>query len=486
MKKAIFTTLAFVAIFGLFLVSCEKDESSKHHYTQEELDEIARQDSLKQIIPVDYVFTQTVNVPITDDYTGITVPLCNDMEKLLELFEYDTEAELVAALGTLEGGAQTGNEITFYAYNYSTKYEYSSPSTTNYFGHWFDANGDVCSWGDQAYLFCEKVDETTLDFQIAPFPSRPAVGTSYKIVEAMKYDTTSVAFLFTVNIVDEIPLVYPVTTLQGSSDYNAEGMQNSSYTATPVVIDADAIAAAIGCAAGDAEIYGVDASDDSLYIEGSTAEAPGYWFNATGDVCNWGDDACAVFANYDITNHLFNMGQFPGGTTVDQVYTVTIAFVNLDNLKQYNVTINYKVTENPYPDITEVTAVDTIAFSTTAALAGDYASTSHALDSVGIYNAIGCGPSAAKLYGVNATTDLLYVTGYTTSGSGYWFNASGDVTTWGTENGSVMWVDYLKADQTLTVGQFPEACLSGTTYSCVLAFVNEGKQANIRIEMTIE
>jgi len=494
MKRIIFNTIALLAMIGLFFVSCEKDDSQEHQYTEEELREIARQDSLKQIIPADYIFTQDLTIPLTDDYTGITLSLVADKDtaKLLELFEYNTVAELVLALGTLTDGVQSGNDITFYAYNFSTKYEYANPSTTNYFGHWFDANGDVCNWGDQAYLYCEKVDETTLDFQIACFPSRPVTGTTYKIVEAMKYDTTSVAFLFNVTIGDapeEPELVYPVTTIVGTETHDIDAEKNIDYAATPVSIDAAAIAAAIGIAPGDAEIYGIDASDDSLYIYGSTAEDPGYWFNATGDVCNWGDTLCAIYANYIIADQLFNVGQYPDGTAPGETYTVKIAFVNLDNLKQYNVIINVNITAGepePVDDYPKTTLEATIELelSVNAVGEGVWVDNLIALDSAAIQTAIGCGPSAADLYGISASTDSLYMDGFTAI-NGCWFNGDGDVAKWGSE-GLAMYAEYRPETYQIGVGQYPGACSPGDVYQCKLAFVNGNKRAEVVITMTIK
>ncbi len=40
MKKIITVALAFIAIFGMILVSCKPEESTKHEYTQEELDRL--------------------------------------------------------------------------------------------------------------------------------------------------------------------------------------------------------------------------------------------------------------------------------------------------------------------------------------------------------------------------------------------------------------------------------------------------------------
>lgn len=339
MKKQFLVPLAFLAIFSLLFVSCKKD-SQEHEYTEEELAEIRRQDSLKKIIPADYVLHQDISIPISAGYGGVTVTV--DSAKLLELFEYNTVAELVAALGTLEGDpkVQKGNDLTFYAYNYSTKYEYSGPSTTNSFGHWFDANGDVCNWGDQAYLFCEKQDTVSLKFTIGIFPERPPVGSVYHIVEAIKCDTTQVAILFNVTIAD---IFVPNTTVVGTQNIAFSAAVDTTYAATPQAIDAAAIQAGIGCTPQVATLYGINA-DGSLYVKGFTANN-GFWFDAAGNVCGWGDEGCAIYAEYDPTTQNINVGQFPKGTVVGQTYTARFGYVNLDNLKQYNVVLTMTVTQ---------------------------------------------------------------------------------------------------------------------------------------------
>jgi hypothetical protein len=485
MKKIILITLAFItASFGMMLVSCEKDESQKHHYTEEELKEIARQDSLKQLIPADYIFTQDVTVPLTDDYSGITVNLVEgkDTTKLLDSLGFNSISEIVTALGTLEGGVQVGNDITFFAYNYSTKYEYTSPSTTNYFGHWFDANGDICSWGDQAYLFLEKQDTFSMKFTLGMFPSRPTVGTTYHIVEAMKYDNYKVAFLFNVTIGEETPLVYPVTTIVGTQTLDLSEEQDNTYAPTPVAINASDIETAIGITPGSAELYGIDASDDSLYIEGYTANT-GYWYTKTGDVCNWGSAGVALFAEYNSTTQEFNVGQFPDSAAVGQTYTVKLAFVNLDNLKQYNIVINLTITQ-PAAVYPETTLELTLDLALTVPPNNDYTSTPLALDSAAIQAAIGCGPSAAVLYGVDGSTDSLNIGGLTAN-NGCWFNSAADVCAWGTAGCSIA-AEYVPATQVINVFQFPDACVSGTTYYARLAFVNGNKRAEVKVAMTIE
>jgi len=479
MKKILFSAMAVMAIVGLLFVSCDKD-SEEHEYTDEELAEIARQDSLKKIIPADYVFTQDVSIPVTAGYGGVTVNL-DTTGKLLELFEYASVPELVAALGTLSDGVQTGNDITFFAYNYSTKYEVTNPSTTNYFGHWFDANGDVCSWGDQAHLFCEKQDTFSLNCTIGIFPDRPVIGAKYHIVEAMKYDNYKVAFLFNVTITD---VVIPVTTVVGTQTIQFEAQQDATYAATALALDTASITSGIGCNPAEATIYGLNA-DGSLFMGGLTANN-GCWFSATGDVCHWGDEGCAIYAEYDPANQVINVGQFPDGTVVGQSYTVRLGFVN--NLLQYNVVITMTVTEPTEVTYPETTLEATINLALTVAAAGadQWFDNLLDLDSAAIQQAIGCGPSAATIYGVNATTDSLYVKlPLLTANNGCWFNAAGDVCKWG-DTGISMYVEYRATDKKIGFGQFPTACLPGTIYYGSLAFVNLDKRAEVVVAMTIQ
>jgi hypothetical protein len=484
MKKILFNLFVIVSIFStLFFVSCQKDESTEHKYTPEELAEIARQDSLKKIIPADYVFTQDVTLPWADNYDGITIKLCTDTAKLLELFDYKTVSELVAGLGTLVDGAQTGNDITFYAYNHSTKYEFAEPSTTNYFGHWFDANGDVCTWGDQALLYCEKTDTFSLNFTLGQYPSRPEIGSVYHIVEAMKYDTTSVAFLFNITIGPEKEIEVPVTTIVGTETVSFDAQQNNDYASVAAEFNVDAITAAIGINPAEAKLYGVNA-DGSLFVKPFTANN-GYWYTRTGNICSWGDPGCAFFAEYDAENQKVNVGQFPDSCVAGQTYTARLAFVNMDNLKQYTLSLAMTVTpaeQTGYPVTTLVTTLN-LALSV-AAQPTDYVDNVLSLDTVAIQTAIGVLPQNATLYGVNAATDSLVITGFT-GNNGYWYTAAGNVCAWGAE-GVAMYVEYRPDTREIGFGQFPGGCTSGTTYYGRLAFVNGDKRAEVKVAMTIQ
>jgi hypothetical protein len=486
MKKTVFILMAVIAIFGSVFISCEKDPTSqKHEYTDEELAEKHRQDSLRQIIPADYVFTKDVVLPYSENWVPVTVKMVDgkDTAKLLELMQYNTIAELVDGLGTLEGNppdlVQTGNDITFYAYNWSTKYEVNDPSSTNSFGHWFDANGDVTTWGNGQILYCEKTEGSTLEFNIGHLPGGPVVGDVYHIVEAMKYDTTSVAFVFNVTIAAAPPLEYPNTTVVGTQTFDLEEEINGDYVFDSIVIDAAAIQAAIGIAPGDATLYGLE-PDDSLHITGFTANN-GYWYNNAGDVCSWGNDGCALFAEYVPGSQAVHVGQFPGGVEGGTTYTVRLAFVNPDNLKQYNIVLHVSIVA-VYPETTLEASLE-LSDTVDAAGADQWIDNLQPLDSAAIEAAIGCPPSQAKIYGVNASNDSLFIGGQTAN-NGCWFNAAGDVCSWGAE-GISMYIEYRTATLEIGYGQMPEACTPGSTYTGRLAFVNGDKRAEVKLTLKI-
>jgi hypothetical protein len=481
MKKTIIYTLAFIATFGMFFVSCQKDESTKHKYTQEELDEIARQDSLKKIIPADIVFAQNVTVPINKGYEGITVSLVApaDTVKLLDSLGFANTRELVAALGTLDAGVQSGNDITWFAYNYSTKYEVNSASTTNYFGHWFDANGDVCSWGDQAMLFCEKQNEVDLLCTMGIFPDHSVIGDVFHIVEAIKYDNIKVAFVFNVTIgAKEAP---PVTTVVGTQTIAFEAEATSGWSDYTNDLDTVAILNAIGIKPQAAKIFGIN-HDASLYGDGLTANN-GCFFTRAGNVCAYGAGNIAMYVEYRPVERQIGAGQYPDSCVVGNTYTGRLAFVNMANLKQYTVVVNMTITPSTveYPETTLETTLNLAL--TQPAWIDWITGTELSLDSAAIQAAIGCGPSAAILYGVNATTDSLYIKGKTAT-FGYFFNATGDVCQYG-DAGASIYVEYYPGTQKIGVGQYPARCTAGI-YNGRLAFVNGTKRAEVKVALTVQ
>lgn len=74
--------------------------------------------------------------------------------------------------------------------------------------------------------------------------------------------------------------------------------------------------------AGSLLYYGVEPSG-SLNAT-STANAPGNWFDAAGNICSWDSDGSSsrVFSEIDLSNEAAKIGQHPNGVSIGDVYTV--------------------------------------------------------------------------------------------------------------------------------------------------------------------
>jgi len=338
MKKIFLTICTLLTVFGFTLVSCTEDPvSQKHTYTEEEIAYKHYLDSIRHVVPADYLFTTDVSVPVNAGYGGVQVELCPDTVKLLELFEYSSVKELVYGLGKLKSGAQSGNDIKYYAINNSTNYEYLSPSTSDYFGHWFDKNGDVCVWGDNAMLYIQKNDTFSLKYTLGLYPDRSVIGDKYTIYQAMKMGDYRVAFKFNVTISSKPTIA---ATEIARDTLKVTGPVNSDYATVEAVMDVAKATTAIGAAPVLTNLYGID-GNGFIELVSFTADN-GFFFNTSADVCSWGDEGCAIFLSYDQANGKILVGQMPDGCTAGGIYYGKLGFIN--NGKLYVVVVKFTAT----------------------------------------------------------------------------------------------------------------------------------------------
>lgn len=59
--------------------------------------------------------------------------------------------------------------------------------TANGYGHWFDANGNVCAWGANAYVFSE-FNLTSFTTNVGQYPGKCKAGDTYTIKQALVYE----------------------------------------------------------------------------------------------------------------------------------------------------------------------------------------------------------------------------------------------------------------------------------------------------------
>lgn len=95
-----------------------------------------------------------------------------------------------------------GEEVLFAGINSDGTLTFTS--TANDPGHWFDVNGNVCSWGDTAKIYSE-LNKDTFVFTIGQYPGHCKVGEKYKMKQILDYEyekgkKVQVTFVFNVTV----------------------------------------------------------------------------------------------------------------------------------------------------------------------------------------------------------------------------------------------------------------------------------------------
>lgn len=143
--------------------------------------------------PQNITFTYDVSFPFSaTTYPGKTVNLEDDIINLARAFVLQPGA-ITAAMG---------GSIRFYAVESSGAL--NATTTANGYGHWFNANGNVCPWGSLARVYSEY-DATNFAFAIGQYPGQSQPGSQYTIKQAMVYEyetghTVQATFVFNVTI----------------------------------------------------------------------------------------------------------------------------------------------------------------------------------------------------------------------------------------------------------------------------------------------
>ena len=251
----------------------------------------------------------------------------------------------------------------------------------------------------------------------------------------------------------------------------------NDYSGTPVSIDFAEAASLFGVTeeelAGNVVFYGIN-SDETL-ITGYTANAPGFWFNKTGDVCSWGETDCVLFAEYVAgSNGTINIGQFPDATAAWDAYSASMALVYDGRMIRYNISLNV------IPSF-----LGTFDLSVSEAVDENYISTPVAFDLA----------EAASLYGVSEDELKAGISFYTlnadgtlikdyTANTGYWLNNQGNACSWGAE-GCAIYAEY-DFNSSFNVGQYPGGTSSGDVFNYTIIMVYNDNLIRYNLTVTIE
>lgn len=248
------------------------------------------------------------------------------------------------------------------------------------------------------------------------------------------------------------------------------------------------------------EFLGVDSlTDASVSISGMNAndsllaETASYdgWRDAEGNFITWGDDAviCVKFPNGgDDTDNIFICNMPDTAAEGDQYVTRWAVTTATDT-----VIVRTVITmEAPaMPDITspeQCTLLGTFNFEVEAeADNAGYTPTAISVDTEAIATLFGIEAGAlgteASLYALDG--ESLFATTSTANNGGYWFDATGVVTAWGTN--STFFIEPLAAGDysTLNIGQFPATCAPGDVYEATLYLVIGDQMVALEVTYTI-
>lgn len=144
-------------------------------------------------VPSDINLTYEVVFPAdAEQYSGSAVDMGGDVVKLAYAFVMQP-SEITSAIGS---------SIKFYAVEADGTL--NAQTTANGYGHWYDADGNVIAWGDDALVFSE-FNESGFIFSIGQYPGHCSPGDQYTIRQALvlNEDTSPVQATFTFNITIE-------------------------------------------------------------------------------------------------------------------------------------------------------------------------------------------------------------------------------------------------------------------------------------------
>lgn len=480
--------IILLALFVTGFVGCKDnmDYSSLHNLTDEERAEIARQDSIEEAqknnINANLILEYTAEITVSKTlYDGVSVPI--EIDKIAALFKI-SEAEVLAGIAG-EAGAP---EVKGFAIDWSTRADFGSATTTNApWGHWWDVNGDVTSWGDATKLanaFCE-FDAETGSFFVGQYPDRLVAGDTIKVIEALKFNELRIAVVISILPVPAGQINAKVVDTQ---ELTLTLTPKSSYDPDSLQFDLDKVLSGLGISSMD-EVKFLGVNKDGSYAQ-EAVTGKGFWYDLEGFVGAWGDNA-SVYTNYgDFAANRISIGQFPDRLAAGQSYTIQYGFMANNKIVMLKIIINvagYQDPETPPAGSPEDVVVDVVL---SKKYSNDYASVTFdakeimrnafKMTTYQIHQAITKGD--LKLYqgAVSETAPA-----YTADAPGYWLKPDGTVGSWAE---SVIWtsIGHNETELFLFGGNHPDNAIAGTTVTTKYIATCNGGSVTFNITFNIE
>ena len=494
MKKIYFFLFAFVMTLGCF-TSCDDntDVSSLHVLTDEEVAEMEYQaylDSLRRAtIDVDLLIEYEVPITImANSYDGTLVEI--DTVKIAEFFGI-TPTQLNEGIMNNRSdwyGSYDAPKISGFCIEGTTHADnMTAYSTNSCWGHWWDENGNTTSWGDNARIFCEY-DPDTHEMHVGQMPGTLTDGQQISVIECLKYQDARVGIKFNITAaaMGEVK-----ATVVNTQKLSIDMTPASEYGTTPLAFDLDQTLGDLGISSMDAAKF-VALKEDGSYAQEYTT-TNGYWFDANGYECSWGETARAytTYGEEHLAANEIGVGQFPGQTVEGDVYVLKYAVLANNKIEMLEVTVNIVSYQDPETkpegepttiekDITITKEYDKAYTAATYDLK-DLLKDAFKMTTYEIYKAINNGE--VKLYCNEVTAEEP---SYTANAPGYWMDGDGAPSAYAD---GVIFAETGRNETTLTlyVGNHPDNCNpNGQTVNTKLIYThtNGGKLVlNVTVEI---
>jgi len=483
MKKT-YIYLAFLSLLmtGLFGCGDNIDFSNEHVLTAAEQSEIHRQDSIKEAqkthINANLVLEYSLDMPISKTlYDG--APLTIDLDKIAKLFSISKEELLKGIAG--DAGAL---EVKGFAIEGTTHADNGTATNTNSpWGHWWDADGNVTTWGATAMVFAEFDPETGV-FNIGQYPAHLTDGQVVKFIECLKYNEKRAAVVVTINAKTPGKITAPVV---GTQDLSIDVLAKTVYDADSLLFDLAKVKTDLGVSSMDGVKF-VGVNEDGTY-NSETVTGNGFWYDKKGFVCDWGDNA-GVYTNYgDFAASYISIGQFPEHMIGGETLTLQYGMLANNKIEILKVKVNVKGYVDPETAPTGDPKAVEKTVDLTKAYSNDYASVQVDIKELlrdafkkttyQIHKAIVAGE--LKLYqGAVSETEPKY----TADVPGYWLKTDGTAAGWAE---SAVWcsIGHSETELYLYGGNHPDNVAATTTVTTKLIATYNGGTVTFNITFKV-
>jgi len=245
-------------------------------------------------------------------------------------------------------------------------------------------------------------------------------------------------------------------------------------------ITKEQLLAGIAGEAGALEIKGfaIEGSTHADNGNASTTNSPwGHWWDAEGNVTNWGETAM-LFAEFDTETGDFYIGQYPGHLTDGQTVKVIECLKYNEKRAAVVITINAKA-----PGKITAPIVGTQDLSITVLAKTVYDADSLQFDLAKVKTDLGISSmDGVKFVGVNE--DGSY-NSETVTGKGFWYDMKGFVGEWGDNAGVYTNYGDFSASY-ISIGQFPEHLKAGQTFTIQYGMLANNKIEMLKIKVTVK